>query len=259
MFTSRGNLAEIDPASTARILVFGDIHGDLEALKSGLSRRKSGDVIVLLGDYADRGPEGVEVIEGIQALAERLPESVIPLQGNHELFTRDGEPTFAPCTLQEEAERKRGSWEAFFGQFSRFISSLYTAALLPGEYLFLHGGLGSSVTDIESLEQPSGEVIEELLWSDPTEEEGTAPNMRGAGSMFGPDVTSRILDTVGARTVIRSHEPRKARSGPAFDHDGRIVTVSSTGVYGGTPFVLELDLDAPPHGPEELEAAVRFL
>jgi protein phosphatase len=259
MYTAEGSLARIDPESTKRILVFGDIHGDLQALKKGLELRRSGDVVVFLGDYADRGAEGVEVIEGIDALLRRLPGEVIALQGNHELFTASGEPTFAPCTLIEEAARKRGSWEAFFGQFSQFIDQLFAAAVLPEHYLFLHGGLGDAVREIDDLVQPNGAVKEQLLWSDPMEGKGTMANMRGAGSQYGPDVTDRVLNSLGVRTLIRSHEPRKSRSGPAFDQEGRIVTVSSTGVYDGRPFLLELDLQQPPHSPEEMSDAVRFL
>jgi protein phosphatase len=259
MYTERGKLAWIDPESTERILVFGDIHGDMDALRKGLELRKTGDVVVFLGDYADRGSEGVEVIEGIDAFRKRLPDHVIVLQGNHELFTETGEPTFAPCTLIEEAERKRGSWHAFFGEFSRFISSLSLAAVLPEHYLFLHGGLGEAVTETDDLIEPSSRVLEELLWSDPMNGEGASPNMRGAGSIFGPDVTARVLEHVGVRTLVRSHEPRKARSGPAFEHEGQVVTVSSTGVYGGAPFVLVLDLRNPPHSEEELNEAVHFV
>jgi hypothetical protein len=259
MFTSEGRLAKIDPESTRRILVFGDIHGDLRALQNGLELRRSGDVTVFLGDYADRGPEGVEVIEGIDALRKRLPDETVVLKGNHEMYTESGEPTFAPCTLIEEAARKRGSWEAFFPQFSEFLSSLYLGALLPGHYLFLHGGLGEEVQGLDDLIWPSGQVEEELLWSDPMEGEGAGPNMRGAGSRFGADITRKVLESVGARTLIRSHEPRRAVSGPAFDQDGSIVTVSSTGVYGGAPFVLLLDLEEPPHTPAELGEAVTYL
>ena len=41
--------------------------------------------------------------------------------------------------------------------------------------------------------------------------------------------------------IIRSHEPRKARNGPFFEHENRIVTVNSTSLYGGIPFVLNLN------------------
>ncbi len=259
MFTTRGSVAWIDPESTARILIFGDLHGDLDALQKGLALRKPGDVVVFLGDYADRGSEGIEVIEGIEALQKRLPDEVIALQGNHELFSENGEPTFAPCTLIEEAEKKRGSWKTFFGEFSRFISLLHIAAILPGHYLFVHGGLGEAVEDVESLVEPSSRTREELLWSDPMEEKGTSMNMRGAGSQFGPDVTRRVLECIDARTLIRSHEPRRASAEPVYDHEGRVMTVSSTNVYGGAPFVLILDLQDPPHTEAALTEAVKYL
>jgi len=40
--------------------------------------------------------------------------------------------------------------------------------------------------------------------------------------------------------VVRSHQPRKAASAPYAEHDGRVITISSTTVYGGTSFILKL-------------------
>ncbi|MFP4178942.1 MAG: metallophosphoesterase [Spirochaetaceae bacterium] len=238
-----GLLARISPGEDGRLLVFGDIHGDLAALKRGLSLRRPGDIVVFLGDYADRGAEGVEVIEGINALLDAHPDKVAALKGNHEEYTEDGEPTFRPCTLIEEANRKRGGWEKFFDStFKGFMNKLSIAAIAGGT-LFVHGGIGKGIEDPSSLEEPDQKLRQDILWSDPGPEKGISPNMRGAGTVFGPDVTDRILEALGCRLIIRSHEPRKAVNGPAFDHDGRVVTLNSTRVYGGRPFLLSLSAE----------------
>lgn len=236
-----GMLAEIRPPEGGRILIFGDIHGDLQALKMGLELRRPEDVLVFLGDYADRGPEGVEVIEGIGMLVKKYPDRVVALKGNHEEYSSDGEPVFSPCTLMQEAERKRGGWKDFFeSTFRGFIDGLSLAALVPGAALFVHGGVGKGIENHSSLHDPGEELQRDILWSDPSMERGISPNMRGAGKNFGEDVTEEIVSRLGVKRIIRSHEPRKAVYGPAFDHDGRVVTLSATSVYGGRPFLLSI-------------------
>jgi hypothetical protein len=258
----RGSLARIRPAEDERILVFGDIHGDIDSLKRGLSLRRRSDYVVFLGDYADRGSEGVEVIEGIDMLLDRYPEKVVALKGNHEEYTGNGEPTFSPCTLIQEAERKRGSWREFFdATFSPFLRKLSLSALVPGGVLFVHGGIGEGIDSADALESPDESLERTVLWSDPGSEPGTSLNMRGAGTVFGPDITETVLRNVDAGLVVRSHEPRRAVTGPAFDHDEKIVTVSSTRIYDGRPFVLLLSA-AQLTGEvsrEDIQSAIRYL
>ena len=66
----------------------GDIHGNLVALDSLLTQiepeLKSGDTVVFLGDYIDRGPSSKECIERILQLRADAPCPVIGLMGNHE-------------------------------------------------------------------------------------------------------------------------------------------------------------------------------
>lgn len=259
MFSRTGALATIDPAFTGRILIFGDIHGDLRSLQRGMGLRRPDDLLIFLGDYADRGPDGVEVIEGILQLLERTPHNVLALMGNHEVYDEYGEPTFVPCTLVDEAERKRGSWEIFLPTFRRFTDRLALSALIPGFALCVHGGIGSDTTDTASLSSPDPVQREQFLWGDPGWENGETPGPRGAGRLFGPDVSRLVLDRLNVRHLIRSHEPRKAWAGPSPEHEGRVITTSSTSVYGGRPFVLVIEMTALPANSDELAAAIAFL
>lgn len=71
-----------------RTFAFGDIHGDLEALKRILLRLPKldeKDTIVFVGDYLDRGPQSAQVIEYIRnQLPKATQAKVVPLRGNHE-------------------------------------------------------------------------------------------------------------------------------------------------------------------------------
>ncbi len=72
---------------TARTIVIGDIHGELEALDRLLDRLPSldaQDTMVFLGDYVDRGPDSRGVVDRVRALSEKAPHKVVALRGNHE-------------------------------------------------------------------------------------------------------------------------------------------------------------------------------
>jgi len=231
-------LSEID-----QIIIVGDIHGDYESFRRvhNLFDPKQ-DYVIFLGDYADRGSKGIEVIEGVKKLIMKYPAKVITLKGNHEDYTEGGNPTFRPCDLIYEAGEKRGGWATYFkNELKPFINHLHLSALVPGEVLFVHGGVSRRVQRLEDLRYPSRHVEKDILWSDPSEGPGEYSNMRGAGVMFGRDVSKNICQKLCVKRIVRSHEPRKALRGPHYEHGGRVVTISSTSVYGGTPFILDID------------------
>ena len=74
-------------------------------------------------------------------------------------------------------------------------------------------------------------IFENLMWSDPRREKGCAPSDRGAGQVFGPDVTAAFCALNGVTLVVRSHEV--VNEGVAFMHDGRLATVFSASRYCG--------------------------
>lgn len=72
-----------------RTIAIGDIHGCAEALQALLDVvvPKSGDTIVTLGDYVDRGPNSYRVVERLLELQREC--QLIPLLGNHEVMLLD--------------------------------------------------------------------------------------------------------------------------------------------------------------------------
>jgi hypothetical protein len=245
-----GRLFEYDPTTFSqddKFFVIGDIHGDFDVLESALKRIDlEKDRVLFLGDYADRGPNGVEVIEKVNELITGH-QNIKALKGNHEDYDVEGEPKFNPCDLPSEVLEKRGLWSSYYKRsFQPFVEKLYLSAILPGSFLFVHGGISSRIDGIESLRRPSYAVEEDVLWSDPSDsEEYEGPNERGAGVAFGNKVTQRVMSDLGVKKIIRSHEPRKAPSGPRYSHQGTVVTTSCTKAYGGKPFILSLKPGMP--------------
>ena len=261
MYGSRGRLALVRKDFEGEILVAGDLHGDFEAFESirDLFLSRPDSLLIFLGDYADRGPHGLEIVEGVTELVGKNEGRVLALKGNHEDY-REGMPYFSPCDLVREAEVKKGvRWTDYFPKFERgFLSKLHLAALIPKFAVLVHGGISSKVRVTRDLEKPSTGIEEDVLWSDPWEEEGEYPNSRGAGVLFGPDVSEAFTKMLGVKFLIRSHEPANAFAGPHVTHSGRVLTISSTRVYGGKAFVLTFKPD-PTLTAEDLCKRVREL
>jgi hypothetical protein len=213
------------------------------------------DFVILLGDYADRGSKGIEVIEEIENWVKRYPHRVYAVKGNHEDYAGNGNPRFTPCTLRDEVIRKKGNWMRYFKQeLEPFIERLCLAVIIPGVALFVHGGVSTRIQTLQDLAYPTSEVEADLLWSDPFQGIGERFSQRGAGVEFGEDISDAVCARLGVKRIVRSHQPRKALFTPYVTPHGRVITMSSTRVYGGKPFVLKLpgqDLDASFHNLRE--------
>jgi hypothetical protein len=75
------------PAMAGRTFAIGDIHGELDHLRTLLSRLPDvgrGDTVVFMGDYVDRGPASRQVVEVVRGLDRDVGCNVVCLRGNHE-------------------------------------------------------------------------------------------------------------------------------------------------------------------------------
>jgi len=113
---------------------------------------------------------------------------------------------------------------------------------VPGETLFVHGGISSKIRSLRDLEHPTREIERDVLWADPFEEQGEHPNPeRRTRVEFGADVTESICKLLRVERIIRSYQPANAPVGSFYSHNRRVITTSSTNVYSGKPFILNID------------------
>lgn len=231
----KGRLVEIEPAGEA--LVVGDLHGDLESLIEILQQsnildrmeKSSDSILIFLGDYGDRGAYPAETYYTVLQLKLLHPEQVVLMRGNHE-GPEDLMPS--PHDLPSQFQARFGEkWTEAYVETRGLFEHLYTALLVHRRYLMVHGGLPKELNTVEDLAyahtlHPKRPLLEEILWSDPDEavEEASA-SPRGAGNLFGKNVTKRTLAKLNVKILIRGHEP--CEDGFKISHNGRVLTLFS--------------------------------
>ena len=230
-----GKLASTPPVGEA--IVVGDIHGDLQSLKyivkhSGfVDKAEKGENVfmVFLGDYGDRGPYSPEVYYLVLKIKQLFPEHIVLMRGNHE---GPNDLLAYPHDLPTHLHRKFGEASSdVYREIRKFFSCLYNAVLIKERYIMLHGGVPSQASTIEDLayahiKHPREPHLEEILWSDPHEgTKGTYASPRGAGRLFGEDVTDRLLEMLNVKVLIRGHEP--SEEGFKINHSGKVLTLFS--------------------------------
>uniref|UniRef100_A0A7C2S5Y2 Serine/threonine specific protein phosphatases domain-containing protein n=1 Tax=Archaeoglobus fulgidus TaxID=2234 RepID=A0A7C2S5Y2_ARCFL len=222
------------------VTVIGDIHADLEALKK-IEKEIEG-FAVFLGDYADRGEYPVECYEKVLRLF--LDGKAMLLRGNHE------STGVYPHQLPYQLREKFGSQaEEIYESLVEMWKKMPLSAIVEGEVWMAHGGVPTKQCRIESegisrkeIKHPDELTALEIMWNDPWEKERCGENYnRGVMYFFGTSASDMLLEELGVKVVIRSHEPQKVLR---VEQGGRVVTVGSCAepYYLSEFAVLKIDL-----------------
>jgi len=227
----------VSTPAVGEAIVVGDIHGDLESLMIILKdsdfmkkNRKDEDVtMIFLGDYGDRGLHSPEVYYIILKLKELFPKHVVLMRGNHE---GPDDLLAHPHDLPAHLQRKFGdAAPQVYTRIRELFNYMYNGVLVDERYVLLHGGVPSQASTIEDLafaheKHPRETHLEEILWSDPREGMmGIYPSPRGAGRLFGENITEKFLKVLNVKVLIRGHEP--TGEGFKINHGGKILTLFS--------------------------------
>ena len=139
-----------------KIFVIGDIHGcfdKLHALMSQLEINSSTDTLIFLGDYIDRGPQSMEVVDYLLHLSQKGLKTVF-LKGNHEAMLLDylngkNKLTFlvngGSATLDNYMQNmNRSSNSIIPSSHIDFFQSLHLYYETDA-YIFVHAGLAPGI------------------------------------------------------------------------------------------------------------------
>lgn len=230
VFASQAMLLELD----APLQVCGDIHGqyyDLIRIFNYFGYPPKVNYL-FLGDYVDRGRQGLETVCLLLAYKVRYPESFYMLRGNHESSSINRIYGF-----YDEC-KKRYSLK-LWKLFSDCFNCMPIAALVEDRIFCMHGGLSPElmrVEDVNSIQRPveipDNGMLCDLLWSDPDDEiTGWANNERGVSYIFGKDVVSNFLKRNDLDLICRAHQV--VEEGYEFFSKKQLITIFSAPNYCG--------------------------
>ena len=218
----------------APIQIVGDVHGqftDLLRLFENCGFPPDANYL-FLGDYVDRGKNGVDTIALLLAYKVKYPENFFLLRGNHECASINRIYGF-----YDECKRRYNikTWKKFQDVFNW----LPLAAVVDEKIFCIHAGLSP---DLQSMDQirniprptdvPDSGLLCDLMWSDPEADiAGWAENDRGVSYTFGADVVGKFLNKHDYDLVVRAHQV--VEDGYEFFADRQLVTIFTAPNYCG--------------------------
>jgi serine/threonine-protein phosphatase PP1 catalytic subunit len=256
-------LITLEPLGEA--LVIGDLHGDFESLITILQRSRfikkmektEEATLIFLGDYGDRGGKSAEIYYAILELKLAFPRQIVLLRGNHEA---PQDLLGYPHDLPSQYLNKFGEdWKMAYEKTRALFAYLYNAVYVEDRYLMVHGGVSPQIRSLHHIAQAQENrneaLLEDLLWSDPDEnEQSVSFSPRGAGKLFGKRVSEEVLEKVNAKILIRGHE--SSDSGFKINHDGKVLTLFSR---KGSPYFNRYGAYLQVPLPEKLENAQQLI
>jgi len=218
----------------APLKVCGDVHGQYSDLLrlfeyGGFPPEAN---YLFLGDYVDRGKQGLEVICLLLAYKVKYPENFFLLRGNHECNAISRIYGF-----YDECKRRYNIklWRVFCDVFN----CLPFAAIVDEKIFCIHGGPSPELKDLQQIVQikrptdiPDMGMLCDFLWSDPEADiTGWGENDRGVSYTYGTDVVAEFLEKFDFDLVVRAHQV--VENGYEFFGKRQLVTVFSAPNYCG--------------------------
>lgn len=230
IFLEQPNFLELE----APIKVCGDIHGQftdlLRLFECGGYPPESN--YLFLGDYVDRGANGLETICLLLAYKIKYPVNFFLLRGNHESSIINRIYGF-----YEECKKRYSVklWKTFGDCFN----CLPVAAVVDEKIICMHGGISPELNNFDQIiklpkpsEVPENGLMCDLLWADPEKDaKGWEENERGVSYIFGPEIVSIFLKKHDLDLICRAHQV--VEEGYEFFAKRQLVTIFSAPNYCG--------------------------
>ncbi|MEV6301394.1 metallophosphoesterase [Actinoplanes sp. NPDC051861] len=214
----------------------------------------------LLGDYVDRGPDGIGVLDDIRRLAAQAPRTggqVGALLGNHEALL------LAVHRFGTEAvpgwESYEGAWLRWGGQAGDLhrltgdhIAWLHglPAMALVGDHLLMHSDTTAYLEFGDSVAEVNAMVGRHLTDLDATDFLYFWGKLTSRGGLSAPGAAEKMLATYGGGTLVHGHStlmthfrvPATAAHRYAGD---RVIAVDGGVFEGGRILITELTPPTP--------------
>ena len=235
----------VQPVS-APVTICGDVHGQFhDLLELFTIGGKCPDTNYLfMGDYVDRGYHSIETLCLLLLLKIRYPTRIYLTRGNHE-----STEITQLYGFYDECVQKFGNanvWKMFTGLFNY----LPISASVNNKIFCLHGGLSPDIETIDEIRKidrrrdvPSSGAMCDLLWSDPEERLGWGVSPRGAGYIFGSDISKKFTQRNNLMMVNRAHQ--LVMKGYNWSHEKLVCTLFSAPNYcyrcGNQAGIMEVD------------------
>jgi len=222
--------------SAEKVLVVGDVHGDLETINYVKSQLPNYERIIFVGDYVDRGEHDLEVVCALPGLAQN--PKIVLLAGNHD----------ADSHLMPRGFRNKVS--TFGSPAAQVAETVYVAAfnIAPIAYynskhkmLVVHGGIPHQTDEnFVNFRTQWGKPLQDekaamILWNDfafanvPTTE-----NKRAFGTfVVGDSDADAFMKTNDLNIIVRGHQSDHFNTAYRINDGTCIVTVGSASVYYG--------------------------
>ncbi|KAL4002423.1 Calcineurin-like phosphoesterase family protein [Acanthocheilonema viteae] len=222
------------------ITICADTHGQFRDVRCILSTcgNPSSQTYLFLGDYVDRGSQGIETVTMLMCFKIKYPTRVYMLRGNHE----DANTTliygfYDECITRFPNDEGELLWHIFMVVFNMMPLS----AIVGDRVLCMHGGLSPHLNDITMLENiprpsiaPPYGLMCDTLWSDPDDRyPGWALSARGISFTFSSKVIKEFCKTNNIDLIVRGHQltADMFRGGYKYFAGGRLVTIFSAPNY----------------------------
>ncbi|MCZ2263969.1 metallophosphoesterase family protein [Isoptericola sp. QY 916] len=249
-----------------RVYAVSDVHGYRDVLVRALAEEGLTDAdgrwagrdarLWFLGDYLDRGPDGVGVIDLVRRLVDESGGAVAALLGNHEVLAL-GMRRFGATTIPPPGEPGRSfarSWARNGGldrdqarltdEHVAWLGALPMAAHDAGA-LLVHSdtlaylGWGRTLEDLNAAGRDRLASDDLVVWWETWRDLTSRAAFRGE---HGPRAARELLDHLGGDRVVHGHSIVAEMLGTAYTDvtephsyaDGRALAIDG-GVYEGGP------------------------
>ncbi|WP_430786799.1 metallophosphoesterase [Actinoplanes sp. G11-F43] len=254
------------------LFVASDIHGHRDEFRAVLRDAGLTDAagdwsgadtrLWLLGDYFDRGPDGIGVVDDIRRLTVQAAAAggqVGALLGNHEVQLL-GAYRFGTATIpgwETCADGYHGAWLRYGGRerdmlgltadHLAWLHTLPALALVDG-HLLMHCDSTRYLEFGGSLAEVNKDVASRMAGTDPGAWLWFAGRMSGRAELSSPAAVRALLDAFGGSAIVHGHStlisyfgytPETVRAAHRYG-EGRVLAIDGGVFEGGRILLTEL-------------------